>query len=759
MGVIQGQRVSALRKEFLVDEDYATNGFYTSEKYFEITETKEGKTTPPQRNENLLEHLITEDSGLRLVSSTPKVFAAINENDFNEDFYLSEEELDSYVDGFVEAIKAKADNIFTGLIDSGTNQVDLVDSALDDIDIKLSLYRSFKSLYNKWVSNSEVSGNLASGYFFNNYGQNDNRTLFDHFKFINRANQDIGGIAVVDVSYLSNLSSTKNGQGPTQTLYQSLTNLLSKNNFDFWPLPSNTDLSTSSQSDEDIKDIFRPLDFYTEKPVGPTFNCVYVGGSTRAVNDIGGDEEYSCSTEKTNFEYKPDSFDLTEETDWPEEFKKENEGLIVFKVKYGSESQNHFSSIELDQAEFRETQESLIIIDTLTNPEKGSSPSQIGKGNSIFNLYLTRSYNCKVTGLGNMSIQPLMYFKLENTPMFRGTYLIKDVKHTITAHNIKTEFTGMRQNRVTVPLVTDALSILDLTLSNVALDDETTSLTASFGSGSVTPSDLGGLSEFNDSTIAGFVDPRKGKKFVDGLDSEQKNNIKIIVEKLKEKGITQPFALAAVLAICSKESSLIAKSERFTYSAKRLTEVFPSKFPTEQSAIDGGFVNPNTKKADNETYQKKIANQMYGGRYGNNENPKGISDLSDDGWNYRGNGFNQLTFKGSYIKQKENSGVDILANPYLLNQPEPAARVVAAFMEKRIRSLQSSGKISAYGATGANDFSDITNAVLAYYHCNTGTGKSVAEIKSKLTGNLGGMKKAQERAPFLLEYIKTNGLV
>ncbi len=752
------KKVSALRIKFKIDDE--RNQAVSSSDVIDINiQSTEDNVAPQKNSVQLFEHLITEDSETRLVSSTPKIFAAINEKDFNDDFYLSEEELDIYIEGFMLGIKENIGDVFTGLLNEGTTQKDLIESALDDIDIKLSLYRSFKSLNDKWISNSEVSGDLTSGYFFNNYGQKDSRTLFDHFKFINRANQDVGGLAVIDVSYLSNLSNTKNGQGPTQSLYQSLTNLLSKNNFDFWPLPSNTDLSVSSQSDDDIKDIFRPLDFYEEKPSGPTFNCVYVGGSSRTVSDLSGGEEYSCSTEKTNFDYNSDSFDITEETDWPEEFKKENEGLVVFKVRFGQEAQNHFSTVEIDQSEFKETQESLLVIDALTNPETGSSPNQIGKGNNIFDLYLTRSYNCKVSGLGNMSIQPLMYFKLENVPMFRGTYLIKDVKHTITAHNVKTEFTGMRQNRVTVPLVTDALSILDLTLSNVALDDETTSLTASFGSGSVTPSDLGGLSEFNDSTIAGFVDPRKGKKFVDGLDSEQKNNIKIIVEKLKEKGITQPFALAAVLAICSKESSLIAKSERFTYSAKRLTEVFPSKFPTEQSAIDGGFVNPNTKKADNETYQKKIANQMYGGRYGNNENPKGISDLSDDGWNYRGNGFNQLTFKGSYIKQKENSGVDILANPYLLNQPEPAARVVAAFMEKRIRSLQSSGKISAYGATGANDFSDITNAVLAYYHCNTGTGKSVAEIKSKLTGNLGGMKKAQERAPFLLEYIKTNGLV
>ena len=114
MSVLQGRRVSALRKEFNVDEEYDTDILNTSEKDFEL-EAAEGKTSVTDRNESLLDHLITEDSGLRLVSSTPKVFAAINENDFNEDFYLSEEELDSYVDGFVEAIKAKAGDIKVSL--------------------------------------------------------------------------------------------------------------------------------------------------------------------------------------------------------------------------------------------------------------------------------------------------------------------------------------------------------------------------------------------------------------------------------------------------------------------------------------------------------------------------------------------------------------------------------------------------------------------------------------------------------------------
>ncbi len=422
-------------------------------------------------NAKLLKFLTEEDSETALVSSTPKIFSAIAKQDFNEDFYIHEDELDAYCEGFASTIYNNIDQIWTDYNEKDTSKNDLIESAMDDEDVKLSLYRSFKSLYDKWISNSKTKGgNTTSGYFYNNYAADyeaqDSRTLFEHFRFINRANEDIGGKAVIDISYLSNLSDTSSGQGPTQSLYNSLTNLLSKNNFDFWPLPSDTPLYLTSTKEEDLKDMFRPNDFLEDTKPGPMFNCVFIGGSSRTVADLSNDGKFSCKKIDIN-NYKDDSFDIGDptQTDTPKEFLNPDKGVVAFKVRYGQEAQNHFQTLDIDQTNHKETQESLQVIDALTNPKTGSQPSQIGKGNSMYDVYLTRSYNCSVKGLGNMSIQPLMYFTLENVPMFRGTYLITGVKHDITAHNSNTTFTGMRQPKITVPLVTDALSLLDLALT------------------------------------------------------------------------------------------------------------------------------------------------------------------------------------------------------------------------------------------------------------------------------------------------------
>jgi hypothetical protein len=433
-------------------------------------ENETSKNAYSINNDKLFEDLFQKAPGYKLISSSPKVFSAIHPDDFGENFNISEEELEYYLEGFfLDGIKTYGKKTAENATKDA--QELLEDSALDDKDMKLSLYRSFKSLYDKWISSSEGSSNSKSkGYFFNNYGKDDDRFLFDHFKFINRANQEIGGIAVIDPGYLTNLASSENGQGgPTQSLYQVTTGILSKNNFDFWPTPANIDLKLDNTSDEDLKDMFRPLDYVSRLTPGPQFNCVYVGGSSKTLRDINN-KEGNCQL-INDFNYNDDSFDISQAEDWPEEFNNSNDkGVVAFKVRYGQEAQNHFHSLTLDQTEFKETQESLQIIDALANPKQGNSPTQSGKGNNLYDIYLTRAYNCTVSGLGNMSIQPLMYFKLENVPMFRGTYLINAVKHKITPHKVETEFTGLRQPKITIPVVEDPISLLDLVLEAEAAE-------------------------------------------------------------------------------------------------------------------------------------------------------------------------------------------------------------------------------------------------------------------------------------------------
>jgi putative chitinase len=86
--------------------------------------------------------------------------------------------------------------------------------------------------------------------------------------------------------------------------------------------------------------------------------------------------------------------------------------------------------------------------------------------------------------------------------------------------------------------------------------------------------------------------------------------------------------------------------ESMNYSAKRLNQVWPSRFPTIGSALPYEH-NP-----------QKLANKVYGGRMGNTG--------PNDGWLYRGSGPLQHTGRAEFERVKRRTGVDVVASPDLL---------------------------------------------------------------------------------------------
>jgi len=219
--------------------------------------------------------------------------------------------------------------------------------------------------------------------------------------------------------------------------------------------------------------------------------------------------------------------------------------------------------------------------------------------------------------------------------------------------------------------------------------------------------------------------------YLDTLTQQQKNNINVIKEEAKKNGITNPYSIAAILSIVSKESSFKPQSENLNYSAERLQKVF----------------NLSSSRA-NELAGKPeaIGNAVYGGRYGN---------AANEGYKYRGRGYNQLTFKGNYDTYGKLIGEDLVSNPDKVNDPKTAAKVLIAFNKKGIDSLKNKGKLNSYNSTGINDFKNLEDATMAFYHITAGTGKSVDYVKGlKNKDSLGGMTKALERVQDLYSYVK-----
>lgn len=118
-----------------------------------------------------------------------------------------------------------------------------------------------------------------------------------------------------------------------------------------------------------------------------------------------------------------------------------------------------------------------------------------------------------------------------------------------------------------------------------------------------------------------------------------------------------------VAQLCVESAGLTRFEENLNYSAKRLTEVWPKRFPTLAAAAPFAG-NPQA-----------LANKTYGGRLGN------IGP--NDGWLYRGRDPIMTTGRDNYAAAQDLTGLPLLAQPDLLLKPEIGFDVAGAFWWSR----------------------------------------------------------------------------
>ncbi|MBN9007229.1 MAG: peptidoglycan-binding protein [Rhizobiales bacterium] len=116
-------------------------------------------------------------------------------------------------------------------------------------------------------------------------------------------------------------------------------------------------------------------------------------------------------------------------------------------------------------------------------------------------------------------------------------------------------------------------------------------------------------------------------------------------------GFDTPDVIAIFMGQISLECGAgLEVVENLNYTARRMMAVWPSRFPTLASAAPYAN-NP-----------QKLANKVYNGRMGNRVG-------TDDGFTYRGRGATQTTGREAYGHLAEATGLDLLSNPDLVNDP------------------------------------------------------------------------------------------
>ena len=148
--------------------------------------------------------------------------------------------------------------------------------------------------------------------------------------------------------------------------------------------------------------------------------------------------------------------------------------------------------------------------------------------------------------------------------------------------------------------------------------------------------------------------------------------------------------VAAFVAQVGHESGQLTRLvENLNYRADALRKTWPSRFDVE-------LATTAARKPE------QIANIAYSNRMGNT--------APGDGWKYRGRGLIQLTGQTNYRLCGEALGIDLLAQPELLEKPQHACMAAAWFWGSNgLNTLADAGKFDAItqringGQTGAAD--------------------------------------------------------
>ena len=208
-----------------------------------------------------------------------------------------------------------------------------------------------------------------------------------------------------------------------------------------------------------------------------------------------------------------------------------------------------------------------------------------------------------------------------------------------------------------------------------------------------------------DMSFLRLASPRANEEILRGLARADK--------PLSRFGIdVTPNQLIHVLSQSATETfGIRTLTESMNYSADRLVAVFPSRVTrTEAEAISGDW--------------RATANHIYGGAWGK-ENLGNIPG-TDDGWNFRGSGYLQLTGRYNFTQIGDRLGVALETQPDDVREPEMGLDAALEYWKWRnVAEISETGtirdvRIAINGGTNGLRETSVWHAVIKDAYENRG---------------------------------------
>lgn len=320
-------------------------------------------------------------------------------------------------------------------------------------DLKLSTYINLKNLYDKWICGA-FNGENAWRFSRNNNDQTGQYEL-NRFMYVDNFFHDIGRVLHCNLTNIGKWfddciisSSIGENEGEmyinTKSLYEYITDVAVNCGGILFALPQKSIFTNTY----DIKSTFKPIP-YTRDWDDDTTTYLFLY-TYKPSEHLGDMETYNA--DMNGWSSDGDGIDLTSEEVTSDLFGDDGYEIPAFCVTFARQNQSFFKNIGLKTQTNGITDVS--IRNTFNIASKASEEPRATTlyGQDIYRVFSNYQYECSFEMMGDMQIFPLMYFQLNNIPMWKGAYLIQKVTHTIVPGNATTNVVGVRQNRYSIPL-------------------------------------------------------------------------------------------------------------------------------------------------------------------------------------------------------------------------------------------------------------------------------------------------------------------
>jgi hypothetical protein len=123
----------------------------------------------------------------------------------------------------------------------------------------------------------------------------------------------------------------------------------------------------------------------------------------------------------------------------------------AFGVEYARQNNAIFKNISVGMQNPIQTDQSINALSLIAERGRGAGKRTIFYGQDLYTVYQGYSYTATIQMMGNAQIMPMMYFQLFNVPMFRGSYMIYSVQHTMRPGDMTTTIKAMKMSKHTLP--------------------------------------------------------------------------------------------------------------------------------------------------------------------------------------------------------------------------------------------------------------------------------------------------------------------